>query len=113
MEVKGLLGGEGQIVAQGETPPGISFELCLNALPDGLACGLEGERLAIEGDGNVAGQAATGGSGVCWLRDKQGRCDRLVFLIVQTVGGFDLQGQRAAVNGCDANVQGVGKQNQG
>jgi len=111
VEVESLRSGERQIVAKGETPPGISVELCLNALPNRLTCGLEGERLSIEGHSDVAGQGAPGGRGVCGLCDEQGGRDRPVFLIMQAVGGFDLQCQRTAVNGCDTNVQRMSQQN--
>ena len=53
-----------------------------------------------------------GGGGARRLSDEQGSCDGLVFLIVQTVGGFDMQSQRAAVSGCDADVERMGKQDE-
>ena len=112
MEVEGLRRGQRQMVAEGEAPPGVCVELCLNALPHGLAGGLEGEWLSVEGHSDIPRQGTPGRRGICGLRDKQSCCDRLVFNIVQAVCGFDLQSQRAAVIGCDTNVQRVDKQNQ-
>ena len=73
VEVEGVRCGKWQIVAQREAPTGVCVKRCLNALPHRLTGGLEGERLSIEGHGDVTGEGAPDGDCACGLHDEQSR----------------------------------------